>query len=338
MKTTTGIFVAVATVLALSAVTAEEASTPARRIREGALAPEFSAVDSAGKPFVFKQSNGKPLLLAFVSPDQERSQEAVEDILRVLSGIPSDRLTSLQVAFVMQDVDNKELIASIQKGAPTVVHVLDDDQYQIWGKFGVIVTPTVLVSDSQGRVLCVKPGHAYDFAPVIRSRLFQALEIRSDATPDNTSAFRIVDNSTASAKARRHLQMAKLMSSKGRAGSAIEQVEMAYEIDPNCLEVRLEFAELLCQAGRAQKAISLVSDVSVQNPREKARINLTLGWANRQLGELENAEKFLKEGIRLDQTSPRLYFELGRIHQERNDTEKAMQAYFQALQLIYRIE
>jgi cytochrome c-type biogenesis protein CcmH/NrfG len=35
---------------------------------------------------------------------------------------------------------------------------------------------------------------------------------------------------------------------------------------------------------------------------------------------------------------PRLFFELGRIYQQRNDSEKAMQAYFQALQLIYREE
>ncbi len=37
-----------------------------------------------------------------------------------------------------------------------------------------------------------------------------------------------------------------------------------------------------------------------------------------------------------DPTSPRLRFELGRIYQQRNDSEKAMQAYFRALQLIYR--
>jgi Flp pilus assembly protein TadD len=113
---------------------------------------------------------------------------------------------------------------------------------------------------------------------------------------------------------------------------------MAYEIDPNLPEVALELGELLCRAGQAQKAIKLVSTLSVQNPRDKARINLALGWANRQMGRLEEAEKFLREGIRQDSTSARLYFELGRIHQQRNDSEKAMRAYFRALQLIYQEE
>ena len=98
----------------------------------------------------------------------------------------------------------------------------------------------------------------------------------------------------------------------------------------------MELAELLCRAGQAQEAIKLVSAVSVQNNRDKARINLAMGWANRQMGKLEEAEKFLQEGIKQNPTSPRLRFELGRIYQQRNDSERAMQAYFRALQLIYR--
>lgn len=99
-------------------------------------------------------------------------------------------------------------------------------------------------------------------------------------------------NSTMSARAKRHLQMAKLLSGKGKIISAIEQAQMAYEIDPNFPEPALELGELLCRAGQAQKAIKLVSTVSVQNLRDKARINLTLGWANRQAGRLKEAEFF----------------------------------------------
>ena len=93
--------------------------------------------------------------------------------------------------------------------------------------------------------------------------------------------------------------------------------------------------ELLCQTGQAQKAVKLVSPLSGRSDREKARINLVMGWAKRQLGQLEEAEKFLQEGIKQDPTSPRLRFELGRIYQKRNDSKRAMQAYFQALQLIF---
>lgn len=338
MKTARNIVVAVVSVLAFSTVVCGGESTPPRRIPEGALVPEFRAVDVTGKPFAYTRSSGKVLVLAFLSSQQKSSQEAVEDILGALSSVPSDRLTSLQVAFVLQDVDDSEFISSIQKDSPAVVRILNDDGYHLWGKFGVIATPTLLISDSQGKVLCVKPGHAYDFWQVVKSGLYQALRIPYDVDPDDTSSVRTVANSTMSAKARRHLQMAELLSRKGRIVSAIEQAQMAYKIDPNLPEVALELGELLCRAGQAQRAIEFVSALSVQNPRDKARINLALGWANRQMGRLEEAEKFLQEGIRQDSTLPRLYFELGRIYQQRNDCEKAMQAYFRALQLIYQEE
>ena len=54
------------------------------------------------------------------------------------------------------------------------------------------------------------------------------------------------------------------------------------------------------------------------------------------MGKLEEAEAFLQEGIHQDSTSPRLYFELGRVYQQRKDCEKAMEAYFRALQLLYQ--
>jgi tetratricopeptide (TPR) repeat protein len=335
MKTIRNIVVAVVVVLAFSTVIYGGVSSSARRIAEGATTPEFSAVDTAGKPFAYRPSRRKVLMLAFLSSQQKRSQEAIEDLFSVLSGIPADKLTSLQIAFVMQNVDDREFITAIQKKAPAAVQIIGDDQYTIWGKFGVIATPTVLISDPQGKVLCVKPGHAYDFAPVVKSRLFQALDMPYDVSPDDASTVRTVTNSTMSAKAKRHLQMAKLLSKKGRVISAIEQAQMAYEIDPNFLEVALELGELLCRAGQTQKAIKLVSTVSVRNSRDKARVNLTLGWANRQMGELETAEEFLQEGIHQDATSPRLHYELGRIYQQRNDSDKAMKAYFRALQLTY---
>jgi tetratricopeptide (TPR) repeat protein len=344
METTRNIVVAVTVVLALSTAICEGEATSPRRIPEGVLTPEFSAVDTLGQPFAYTRSSGKVLVLTFLSSQQERSLEAVKDVLGVLSCIPEEKLTSLQVAFVMQNVDNREFTASIQEEAPCAVHILADDQYHIWGTFGIIATPTVLISDRQGTVLCVKPGLAYDVVPVVKSRLFQALELHSDISPEDASTVRTVANSSVSAKAKRHLKTARLLMEKDRVSSAIEQAQLAYEIDPNSEEVAVELAEFLYRAGRtgrvgqAQKVIMLVSEVSGQKPRDKARINLLLGWANRELGKLEVAEELLQKGITQDPTSPRLFFELGRIYQAYNDSERAMQAYFRALQLIYREE
>ncbi|MCF7976291.1 MAG: tetratricopeptide repeat protein [Phycisphaerae bacterium] len=337
METTRNSFVAMVIVLVMSTMTGGEETTSPRRIPEGALAPEFSAVDVTGQPYAYTRSSGKVLILAFLSSQQRHSQEAVESVYRALSSVPADRLTSCEVAFVLQDMDNT-LMTSIQKEAPCAIHILGNDQYHIWGQFGIIATPTVLISDRQGKVLCVKPGLAYDEAPVIKSRLFQALELPYDISPDKASVVRTVTNSTISAKANRHLKMARLLMGKNRVGPAIEQAQMAYQLDPGSPEVAVALGDLLCLANRVDQApvvIRLLSEVSVQTNRDKARINLALGWANREVGKLEEAEQCLQAGIQQDPTSPRLFFELGRVYQACNDSERAMKAYFRALQLVY---
>jgi len=335
MKEARNLVLPLFTIIACFAVICSGASTPTRRVSEGASIPEFSAIDTTGKPFSFKPSGGKVLALAFLSSEKKRSKEAVNDIFEVLSGIPPDKLKSLQVAFVMQRIDDMQFIESIKKETQFQVRILDDNNYNIWGKFGVIATPTILLSDSKGKVLCVKAGHTFDFASTVKSKLFQALEIPYDVDSHAGSTVRTVTNNTISAKAKRHLQMARSLSRKGRIATAIKQARIAYEIDPNLPEVVLELGELFCRSGQAQKAIKLVSDATVETTRDKARINLILGWANRQMGNLDKAEKFLQEGISQDAMLHRLFFELGRVYQQRNDSEKAMKAYFRALQLIY---
>ena len=94
-------------VLALSTMIYGVVSSSGRRIKQGSTMPEFSTVDITGKLFTYNRSHNSALMLVFLSPQQKRSQKAVEDILNVLAVIPGDKIGLLKVAFVMQNIDNK---------------------------------------------------------------------------------------------------------------------------------------------------------------------------------------------------------------------------------------
>lgn len=338
MKPTGKVILIWAMVFGMSSVCLSEESKSRRRIAAGQTMPEVSVVDSTGKAFVYKESSGKVLMLVFLSAGQQRSRDVVKDVFGVLSDVSEKKLGSLQVAFVMQNGDDKSFGNTIVKEAPCPVHVLYDEDHHIWGQFGIIAMPTVLISNSQGKVLCVKPGLAYDEAPVVRSRLFQALGIPTEISPEEASIVRTVSNSTVSAKAKRHLNTAKLLLKRGRIEAATKQARLAREMDPNSREVALELAELLYRARRTKQTlevIELVGEVSGRTPKDQANINLLLGWAHRELGNLDKAKTLLQAGLEQDPKSHRLFFELGRLHQKQNNTERAMEAYFRALQLIY---
>jgi len=129
--------------------------------------------------------------------------------------------------------------------------------------------------------------------------------------------------------------MAKILQEKGRIESAINEMRKAKEMDPNSVEVALELGELFCRVGKNEAAFKIVERVKATKRLDRARLLRISGWAKRQIGDLETAEKLLLEATTLNPKSSRAFFELGQVHQAKGQVEKAMQAYYRALTLVF---
>ena len=211
--------------------------------------------------------------------------------------------------------------------------ILLDGNFQLWGRLGVIAAPTVIIVGKDDTIKWIKAGYGYDFVPIVRAHLKQALGIAQETSVDDARQVKTVTNDTVAARIQRHLQMAKILEEKGRIGSAIAELQKAAELDPNSSAPIFELGELFCRAGRNKEALNLTEKLRTTNKSDKARLLLISGWARRQMGELETAEEILLEAITLNPTSIRALFELGKIHQTRGQIEKAMKLYYHALTL-----
>ena len=65
------------------------------------------------------------------------------------------------------------------------------------------------------------------------------------------------------------------------------------------------------------------------------KLLLTSGQAKRQAGQLDAAEKLLLEATGLDPNSSKALFELGKVYQKKEQTDKAMTVYRRALSLVF---
>jgi len=318
------------------------ASSAGRRISIGKKMPEFSVSDLSGKLVDYKHGNGKVLLAVFLSSKQENSIRAATDIKGIVSKL-AGQAKSLSVVVAVNDPNNQTIFHS-EPNEPdpnepgVVVHVVADTEYKLWGKFGIIATPTVIISDTNDTVLWVKAGHGYDFAPVVQARLNQALGIAQEIDPNEAGRVRTVTNATLDARAIRHLQMAKMLYEKGRIESAIEQMRKARELDPNSPKLALELGKLLSATGRGKEALEVIEGIPAISRRDKAELLTASGSAKRQLGELDKAEELLTQASKLDTRSGRIYFELGQVYQARGEVEKAMLTYYRALTLVFSRE
>jgi len=300
---------------------------------------EFSAYDTSGNLFDYKHGNGKSLMLVFLSDKHERSTRAATDIKKIIRDLNGQK-KNLSVVIAVNDPNTQTFFkADPNQSDPnkpySFVHVVKDTEYKLWGKFGIIATPTVIISDTNDTVLWVEAGHGYNFEPVVRARLNQALGIAQEINPNEAGRVKTVTNATVAARVKRHLQMAKMLKERGRIESAITQMKQAKELDPNSVEIALEIGELLCSIGKAKSALDLLEGVKTRGNIEKSKLLIITGWANRQMGNFEEAEKLLLEAIKLNPKSGRAFFELGQIYQSKGDKDKTIAAYYHALVLVF---
>ncbi|UCC97828.1 MAG: tetratricopeptide repeat protein [Phycisphaerales bacterium] len=305
-----------------------------RKVKVGDTMPEFSLPDATGATFTYKHGASKVLTLTFLPTVQSRFERAIADI-EAVAGVLPETAEGLGFAGVISGSAGKELLKSSGSGSKPGFRILLDGQYHLWGTLGVVAAPTVVIVGKDDRVLWIKAGYGYDFVPVVRAYLNQAMGIAQETAPEQAQHVKAVTNDTVVARLQRHLQMARILEQKGRLESAIAEVQKAIELDPDSIEPPLVLGELFCRSGRNKEALELTGKLKAVRKTHKARLLLLSGWARRQMGELEPAEKLLIEATTLDPESARALFELGKVYQAQSRTGKAMESYRKALTLVF---
>jgi len=302
-----------------------------RKLKLGDTMPEFSLPDSKGSVFVYKHDRKRVLAVVFLSASQKQSKSAASDIQQILTDLRA-KAEPFDFVGIMTEPPKSDFIESTD--SKPVFPVLLDSQYKLWGKLGIIARPTVLIIAKDDKASWIRAGHGYDFAPALRSNLSYALGIAGKDAPKKAVEAKALTNNSTGGRIKSHMQMAKILQTKGRFDSAIAEVHKAQALDPNSIEPALELGELFCRAGKGKDALETVANVQTTTRRDRARLLLISGWAKRQMGDLNTAEDDLLEATKLDPKSTRGCFELGQVYQAKGDKDKALAAYHRALTLV----
>ena len=305
-----------------------------RKVKIGERMPEFSLPNSNGTIVSYKHNHNKVLLLVFLPTSQRRIERAIKDIETVIENLQENKGQFDSIG-VISGPPAKDFSESLNRKLKFSFPILLDGDFQLWGKLGVIAAPTIIIVGKDDNIQWIKAGYGYDFEPVVCAHLKQALGIVQEEAVKEAQQVKTVTNDTVAARIQRHLQMAKILEEKGRIQAAINELQKAAELDPNSNTSIFELGELLCRAGRNKEALNVAEKIKATNRFDKARRLMISGWARRQLNELDAAEKDLLEATKLDPTSVRALFELGKIQQVRGQTEKAMKSYYTALALVF---
>jgi tetratricopeptide (TPR) repeat protein len=308
------------------------AGATTRQLSESEPMPDFTVQDVKGHE-LSKPKEGTVELLAFLSLGKKPSIQALADLDEIVSnlGKASDRLVYVVVS------DDPNLASALQDpgGVSRIRHLVVDSQYKLWGRYGVIASPTVFVADPQGKIALIKAGYGYDFAPVVQAKLRAVLGLEAETLAADAGQVKTLDNNKPASKAAQHLQMAKLLEQKRKYDSALEQLGMAQKLDPDSVEIALEIGRLYCRASKPEKAIETVKPLVVTGNEKAALRSFVLGKSYRMTKDWAQAEKNLLDALKYNPKDSEALYELGRVYHLQDQKDKALELYSKSLELIY---
>ena len=297
--------------------------------------PEFSLPDTNGIQFSYKYGSGRVLAVTVLSVTQKRSKLAIEDVEEILKRFREKKVADFDFVGVINSKSKEEFQQWRKVKEKLSFPILLDPNHQLWGTLGIVAMPTVVIVDKDDKISWIKSGYGYDFAPALKSHLGVALGIVTKKNVAKSSEVRTVNNTSDDARMKRHLRMGRMLKGKGRIKSAIMEMQKAEKLDPNSVDVALELGELYCRTGKTEDAFVLAEKAKVATRLDKSRRLLIMGWAKRQSGELDLAEGLLLESTTINPKSSRGFFELGKIYHAKGQSEKAMDAYYRALAVVF---
>jgi tetratricopeptide (TPR) repeat protein len=331
--TKTYIHVLVTLMWVVSGTAPVEAGT-SRKIRLGDVTPEFSVLDCTGSTYTYTPQGDKALMVVFLSAKQANSFKAQTDLVRILGQLDQSA-KAMTVVIALDDPNAFDALTGLIPRFAGKIVVTLDESHHLWGGFGAIAMPTVVIANKQGKVVAFEAGYGYNFSPVVRSYVNQVLDLETSTSPASLDQVQTVSNDTQAAKLSRLLKAADMMAARGHMDAAISEVKKASEIDPNAVEIRLVLAELYCKSSKGEEALETLQDVTGRSPLQEAKILLVCGWAHRLMGRVDEALTVLVRATQLAPGDARAFYELGRIYELKGLKDEALNAYRHALALLF---
>jgi len=299
-----------------------------RNIKNGDSVGTLKLTDIDGKQVSTDSWSGSPSVWIFVAADQNSSKKAAHDLQAAIDSLTGANIHAIALTSDAVKIDYfKELRARDNIRYPLAI----DPGREIYGRIGVIVLPTTLIIDKDGKLAQAIAGYDLDYERILQAKLARLSgritaeqEVRMLST---TQAARDEKHD----RAERFCRSANIMFDRGLRGEAIQELKRAIEADPDFSPAYLQLARIDRADGNLAEAEKLIENVRRREPANRLA-QLELGTVRFQQGKIEDAEKLLNEALVLNPDPARTHYWLGRVYQARGQPEKAAEHYREGLE------
>lgn len=322
-----GLWTVLSGVLCAVLLTGAARADDVRNVKRGEAVPEYRMATLGGQVIDSAELKGKVVVLIYLSAEQKSSELAAAESQEIAARYADQ---ALQFVHVTADVVHRAYFERLRADKSITIPLGLDPARELYSRLGLIVFPTTIVSNREGKLLHVISTRGPDYAHVLDVYVRHALGQIDDAGLKDALTARTAQDRSPQSLASRHRAAARLLRDKGLNESAEEELKSALKLDPQSRDVQLDLADLYLRMGRFDEAGKLLESVLSADARHH-RARLLKGIAAFRLGDLDQAEQILTEVLVLNPDPARTHYYLGMICERKGDKDKAIEHYREAL-------
>ncbi|CAG1010165.1 hypothetical protein PHYC_03806 [Phycisphaerales bacterium] len=298
-----------------------------RNVKRGEPVPAYRLPAIDGALIESDSFKGSVVVVVCLSAEQRRSELAAMDSLEVVGALGSDHV---RLVHVTADVVQKAYFEKFRADRKITAPLAFDADRSFYARLGLIVFPTTIVVDKDGKLTHVISLHTGEYKHTLDAYVKHALGAVTDEQLKGLLAARTADETSPRSVASAHRALARSLRDKGQLQAARDELTKAREQEPENREVILDLADLDLVMNDLDAADSLIAKVLETQPDHR-RAKQLKGITLYRRGQLDQAQAVLQEALDLNPSPELAHYYLGKIFEQKGETAKALEHYREAL-------
>lgn len=329
------VWVGIAILGAATIIATPRTSSAAIDVKRGEPAPRIVLPDADGRTVDTARLHDRAIVVLFGASDHDKTRQAVEELQSALNEpeLLGEPIQWLIVLSKSSDVRRHGLDLAHERLAPVLLH---DRDRATFGDYGVVVLPSAVVIDRQGKTVWATSGLMPRFNDIVHDALRVAVGKLTYAEFDKTLEVHAAEQPTEEElRAGRLMRLAQQLAARNMHSMAVEKYREVLELSPELMPALLGLGASLAFQGEYGEAADVFIEARTLEPNSvEAALGLAAAYAHGDSSQLEAGEKIVEEVLEAHPDLPRVHYVMGLIEEARGDIAKAARQYRKAVELM----
>ncbi len=303
-----------------------------RNVKVGEEVPPYTLRTLDNQTIASQELKGRTIVLVYMSAEQTSSESAAATAYEVVRNLVGK---DVELILATADATKAEYFREWRDRAGVHEPLALDLKRELYGGLGLIVLPTTVVIDAEGRLAHVISSFKTNYEHVLRSYILHTIGELTDAQLDERLKTETFERGRPEDKIARHRAAAELMRKNGLPGDAENELKAALQIVSEHAGALLDLAYLYVTTDRVEQAAEIVRNLLEGEPNHR-RGRLMQGIVLYHQDQLDEAQRILEEVLLLNPDPVFTHYYLGLIAEKKGETEKAVEHFHEALQRMLR--